>query len=36
MHMKCRSEPNKRMKFVRCAHPTCKSEGLLLAAYAGR
>jgi hypothetical protein len=28
--------PNKRMKFVRCAHPTRNGEAPLLAAYARR
>jgi hypothetical protein len=28
--------PNKRIKFVRCAHPTRNGEAPLLAAYARR
>ena len=29
-------QPNKRIKFVRCAHPTRNGEAPLLAAYARR
>jgi hypothetical protein len=36
MNLSRLAAPNKRIKFVRCVHPTRNSEAPLLAAYARR